>query len=166
MIGMMTSPTSDETIAPKAAPMMTPTARSTTLPRSANFLNSSNMVGLPKGSAHTPPQVWIIEAAAARDGGRGRVGKGASQACKACQRHRAPPCPRGAWRAEERVGTAHVRLLLVLKVVLAPLPTLRVCCVSSGQRQRLQRLHLIEPHQIIEQCLAQTLRGALRDAVE
>src|ERR1700693_2883818 len=28
---------------PKAAPMMTPTARSTTLPRNANFLNSSSI---------------------------------------------------------------------------------------------------------------------------
>src|SRR6187200_3542574 len=44
MIGMMSSPTSDVTIAPKAAPMMTPTARSITLPRIANFLNSSNII--------------------------------------------------------------------------------------------------------------------------
>src|SRR5664279_1638957 len=43
---MMMSQTSDDTMAPKAAPMITPTARSTTLPRSANFLNSSSM-GLP-----------------------------------------------------------------------------------------------------------------------
>src|SRR5437764_12053224 len=40
MIGMMTSPTSELTIAPKAAPMMTPTARSTTLPFIANSWNS------------------------------------------------------------------------------------------------------------------------------
>src|ERR1700712_1464966 len=40
MIGMMTSPTSEVTIAPKAAPMMTPTARSTTLPFIANSRNS------------------------------------------------------------------------------------------------------------------------------
>ena len=38
--GMITSPTSDETILPKAAPMTMPTAMSTTLPRMANFLNS------------------------------------------------------------------------------------------------------------------------------
>src|SRR6202012_1580500 len=43
MIGMMMSPTSELTMAPNAAPMTTPTARSTTLPRIANFLNSSNM---------------------------------------------------------------------------------------------------------------------------
>src|SRR5882672_12608236 len=43
MIGMMTSPTSELTMAPKAAPMITPTARSTTLPRRANFLKSSIM---------------------------------------------------------------------------------------------------------------------------
>jgi hypothetical protein len=40
MIGMITSPTSELTMAPKAAPMMTPTARSTTLPFIANSLNS------------------------------------------------------------------------------------------------------------------------------
>jgi hypothetical protein len=33
MIGVMTSATSEVTIAPNAAPMMTPTARSITLPR-------------------------------------------------------------------------------------------------------------------------------------
>ena len=40
--GMMTSLTSELTIFPKAAPMMIPTAMSTTLPRMANFLNSDN----------------------------------------------------------------------------------------------------------------------------
>src|SRR5690349_18655985 len=38
--GMMISPTSDVTIFPKAAPMTTPTARSTTLPRIAKSRNS------------------------------------------------------------------------------------------------------------------------------
>src|SRR5215467_8745856 len=42
MGGIITSSTSDETIFPKAAPMITPTARSTTLPRIANSLNSFN----------------------------------------------------------------------------------------------------------------------------
>src|SRR5689334_12983227 len=41
---MMMSLTSDVTTAPNAAPMMTPTARSRTLPRIANSLNSLNMV--------------------------------------------------------------------------------------------------------------------------
>src|SRR5258708_33022212 len=40
MLGMMMSPTSEVTIAPKAAPMMIPTARSTTLPFIANSRNS------------------------------------------------------------------------------------------------------------------------------
>src|SRR5207247_965379 len=40
MIGMMMSPTSEVTMAPKAAPMMMPTARSTTLPFIANSRNS------------------------------------------------------------------------------------------------------------------------------
>ena len=38
--GMITSDTNDDTILPKAAPIMIPTAISTTLPRSANCLNS------------------------------------------------------------------------------------------------------------------------------
>src|SRR3981189_3228576 len=41
---MMMSPTSEVTMAPKAAPMMTPTARSTTLPFIANSRNSFSMV--------------------------------------------------------------------------------------------------------------------------
>src|ERR1700756_79390 len=40
MIGMIMSPTSELTMAPKATPMMTPTARSTTLPFIANSRNS------------------------------------------------------------------------------------------------------------------------------
>src|SRR5262249_32155275 len=40
--GMMTLSTSDLMMVPKAAPMMTPTARSMTLPLKAKFLNSSN----------------------------------------------------------------------------------------------------------------------------
>src|SRR5215208_5545506 len=43
MIGMKMSPTSESTMRPKAAPMITPMARSTTLPFSANFLNSSSI---------------------------------------------------------------------------------------------------------------------------
>src|SRR5581483_9911315 len=39
----MMSPTSELTMPVKAAPMITPMARSTTLPRSANFLKSSSM---------------------------------------------------------------------------------------------------------------------------
>jgi len=43
MGGMMISLTSELTILPKAAPMITPMARSSTLPRMANSLNSSNI---------------------------------------------------------------------------------------------------------------------------
>src|SRR3954454_15263136 len=43
MIGMMISPTSELTMPPKAAPMMTPTARSTTFPFIANSRNSLSM---------------------------------------------------------------------------------------------------------------------------
>src|SRR5215813_10597328 len=45
MVGMMMSFTSEVTIAPNAAPMMTPTARSTTLPFIANSRNSFSMAG-------------------------------------------------------------------------------------------------------------------------
>src|ERR1700759_1087201 len=46
MIGMMMSPTSEVTMAPNAAPMMTPTARSTTLPFIANSRNSFSTIDL------------------------------------------------------------------------------------------------------------------------
>src|SRR5262245_38457124 len=46
MIGMMMSPTRDSTILPKAAPMITPMARSMTLPFMANSLNSLNIFAL------------------------------------------------------------------------------------------------------------------------
>src|SRR6185437_1424513 len=54
---MTMSPTSAVTMAPKAAPMITPTARSTTLPRSANFLKSSSMGRLP---TWLPPQARML----------------------------------------------------------------------------------------------------------
>src|SRR5688572_13191428 len=60
MIGMITSPTSEVTIAPKAAPMMTPTARSTTLPFIANSRNSFSMLAFPlrsSGEASRPPLI-------------------------------------------------------------------------------------------------------------
>jgi hypothetical protein len=41
--GMITSFTTESTILPKAAPMMMPTAMSTTLPLTANSLNSFSM---------------------------------------------------------------------------------------------------------------------------
>src|SRR5208282_1422921 len=47
MMGMMTSPTSELTMLPNAAPMITPTARSMTLPRMANFLKSSSIANPP-----------------------------------------------------------------------------------------------------------------------
>src|SRR5689334_6612976 len=44
--GMKTSLTSDVTILPNAAPMITAIARSSTFPRRMNFLNSANMFAL------------------------------------------------------------------------------------------------------------------------
>src|SRR6185295_6226165 len=52
--GMMRSVTSESTILPKATPMMTPIARSTTLPRIANFLNSCSIVSS-VASGHAKP---------------------------------------------------------------------------------------------------------------
>src|SRR6185312_4243674 len=46
--GMMMSSTSDLTMVEKAAPMMTPTAMSMTLPRSANSLNSFSIAAVPR----------------------------------------------------------------------------------------------------------------------
>ncbi len=55
MMGMMTSPTSELTMAPKAAPpMMTPTARSTTLPFIANSLNSFSMAKSSRDDGSVP----------------------------------------------------------------------------------------------------------------
>src|SRR5436190_19747109 len=49
-IGMIRSLTSESTILPKAPPMMTPTARSTTLPLTANSRNSlANDIVVPVG---------------------------------------------------------------------------------------------------------------------
>jgi hypothetical protein len=45
MGGMMTSWTNELTMVPKAAPMMIPTAISTTFPRIANSLNSFSIDG-------------------------------------------------------------------------------------------------------------------------
>src|SRR6476646_5428821 len=56
MIGMITSVTSESTILPKAAPMITPMARSTTLPRNANFLNSWSMSSPSSGHAKPDQQ--------------------------------------------------------------------------------------------------------------
>src|SRR5215469_12532283 len=51
MIGMITSLTSDVTMAPKAAPMITATARSTTLPFMAKSRNSFSMGKVPSSLA-------------------------------------------------------------------------------------------------------------------
>src|ERR1700761_1911879 len=77
---MMTSATSDETMAPKAAPMMTPTARSTTLPFMAKSRNSWSIF-LPLSSAlMSGPRVanlsvyWARVHHRAAHGNAGRLG--------------------------------------------------------------------------------------------
>src|ERR1700754_1507070 len=57
MIGMMRSPTIEFTIALNAAPMITPIARSTTLPFRANFLNSSSMGSFLDASSVQQPRI-------------------------------------------------------------------------------------------------------------
>ena len=52
---MMTSLTSELTIVPNAAPMMMPTAMSSTLPRMANSLNSLSMVAVLRRAASAAP---------------------------------------------------------------------------------------------------------------
>src|SRR5262245_35999161 len=53
--GIRISLTSEVTMVPKAAPMITPTARSTTLPRMMNVLNSFSMAPLlPRGAMRAP----------------------------------------------------------------------------------------------------------------
>src|SRR6266404_3127321 len=98
--GIMTSSTIDETIFPKAAPIMIPTAISRTLPRIANALNSLSIAGL----------LADIELAAARPAARGgfsfaetltrnRPGRAREEGCR---RPRAAAQPRkkerGQWR--------------------------------------------------------------------
>src|SRR5580658_6202076 len=55
MMGVMTSLTRLVTIAPNAAPMITPTARSITLPRAMNALNSSTQDGTGGSAMVAPP---------------------------------------------------------------------------------------------------------------
>src|SRR5579871_2044269 len=76
MSGMMMSPTSEVTIAPKAAPMMTATARSTTLPFMAKSRNSLSMglsllvIGTTKDPAGSVDQAGVHHGIAHRDAGR------------------------------------------------------------------------------------------------
>src|SRR6185437_14332443 len=60
--GMMMSPTRDCTIAPKATPMITPIARSTTLPRMANSRNSLSMIPSRHQSTRTVSRILVDEA--------------------------------------------------------------------------------------------------------
>src|SRR5262249_32216534 len=69
MSGMTISPTSELTIAPNAAPIITPTARSTTLPRMANFLNSSSI----------GPSPQLLDMTKAKDASRSGAKQAAAQ---------------------------------------------------------------------------------------
>ena len=61
MGGMITSATRELTIFPKATPMITPTARSTTLPRMANSRNSLKIAtgaSLPRAGSPAPRPLY------------------------------------------------------------------------------------------------------------
>src|ERR1700757_3309567 len=74
MIGMMMSLTIEVTMLPNAAPMMTPTARSTTLPFMAKSRNSFSMGSSSSAALHgSVDQAGMDHGAAHRDaGGLGR----------------------------------------------------------------------------------------------
>src|SRR5512135_3801442 len=73
MTGMIRSLTSESTILPNAPPMITPTARSTTLPLTANSLNSlANDMDWPPGSNQRCPPP-CRRGAPTSDGGLARL---------------------------------------------------------------------------------------------
>src|SRR3954466_11835117 len=84
--GMITSATSDETILPKAAPITTPTARSTTLPREMKSRNSLTMLmGIPwleKGEdqRRLGERVDLVRKWVERGGVGGALGRGGHRA--------------------------------------------------------------------------------------
>src|SRR5215471_6981947 len=87
--GMITSCTNDDTIFPNAPPMITPTARSMTLPRIANSLNSLN--------TEAPPLFGLIRM---RTKDQDQTHKPARPEHKASNRHKRPD-PR-KWHARHR----------------------------------------------------------------
>ena len=62
---MSTSPTKDVTIFPNAAPMTTPTARSTTFPRVAKALNSWAIPAIDASARSSERPEWLASAATA-----------------------------------------------------------------------------------------------------
>src|ERR1700741_3839003 len=108
----MTSPTSELTMAPKAAPIMAPTARSTTLPFIANSRNSFSMVAvLPR--PHSVDQAGMDHGAA--HGGAGRLRHRDPRQPQPClylaeQRHRI--FDRRGVRLDEQVGVQRHQLVV------------------------------------------------------
>src|SRR5258708_28835742 len=106
-MGMMTSPTSEVTMLPKAAPMMTPTARSTTLPFIAN---SRNSFSIRKPFSSTPltepfaikPSKGLVDQARMHHGAAHRHARGFGH-----RHHRQPQ--RLVDLAEQRQGVFHRR---------------------------------------------------------
>jgi hypothetical protein len=76
--GIRTSETIEPTIAPKAPPMMTPTAMSTTLPLRANALNSETKPIRTLLGKRTWSLAGVETARGARGAGYGRIASGTS----------------------------------------------------------------------------------------
>src|SRR5258707_15233796 len=90
MIGMMMSTTSDVTMPPNAAPMMTPTARSTTLPFIANSRNSLS-IRSPFSSASRTGRLMTATSRRLVDQARMHDGAAPRHACRLRPRHHRQP---------------------------------------------------------------------------
>src|SRR3954465_7159094 len=117
MMGIITSPTSDVTMAPKAAPMMTPTARSTTLPFMANSRNSVSIrvplssiaMKAPRSASASVDEAGVNHRAAHGNAGRlgdrhhrqpQRLVQLAEQRQRVLDRARIAPAEEGVWGGE------------------------------------------------------------------
>src|SRR5208283_4295072 len=105
MIGMMMSSTSPSTILPKAAPMITPTARSSALPRMAKSLNSCRMPLSPRMNDGLPLFFGRVERKSREtlaERGRGIKGASRPQAASDPQSARTRPGRIGRGAEQER----------------------------------------------------------------
>src|ERR1700730_15571661 len=107
MIGMMRSPTSEVTMPPKAAPMITPTARSTTLPFIANSRNSLSICS-PSSSALRIGRLMVAPSQALVDQARMNHGAAHRDARRLGYRHHRQP-QRLVDLAEQRERVFHRR---------------------------------------------------------
>src|SRR5262249_14413748 len=155
---------SESMILPNAAPMITPTARSTTLPLRANFLNSSSMASSVKGLTAPRAAVQLrliyiiappVAAALRRAAARAQNRQAFDAATPVRRRHRArlhravvrrgelrrPPA-----RARPRRLDAHADLSALARHLLHLVDVFRVGRVRLAHRLRLpHHLHRPDP---------------------